>query len=141
MNFVLDASVAVKWYVPEIYVNEAVKLLDGDHDFHVPELIFPEISNIIWKKVKREDITQTEGRRIIAALLETNWAVHSHKQTLVSAYAGAEATGQTVYDFTYLALAISLDCEFVTADEKIYRTLENTPFKSNLKWIGDFQEE
>jgi predicted nucleic acid-binding protein len=139
MNYVLDASVVIKWYVPENYFQEAVTLMDGDHHFHVPELILPELGGIVWKKVRRKEIPNTEGKKIIAALLEKDWRVYSHKNTLVSAYVGAEATGQTVYDFAYLALAVSLDCEFVTADGKFYKALENTPFKSNLKWIGDFQ--
>jgi predicted nucleic acid-binding protein len=138
MNYVVDASVAVKWYIPEIYEKEATKLLKGGHRLHVPELILPEFSNIIWKKARRGEITGSEGDRIIAAFSRKRWTVHTHKQTIRSAYTGAEATGQTVYDWTYLALAVSLSCEFVTADEKFFKALENTTFKTNVKWIGDF---
>lgn len=138
MNYVVDASVSVKWYIPEIYEQEAARLLKGRHSFHVPEIILPEFSNIIWKKVRRGEITNTEGETIISAFSRKRWRIHSHKKIIKSAYAGAEATGQTVYDWTYLALAISLSCEFVTADEKFYKVVEQTAFKTNLKWIGDF---
>lgn len=138
MNYVVDASVSVKWYVPEIYEQEATRFLKGSHRLHVPELIYPEFSNIIWKKVRRGETTQAEGDRIINAFSRKRWLVYSHKRTVKSAYTGAESTGQTVYDWTYLALAISLGCEFVTADEKFYKALENTPLKANLLWIGDF---
>lgn len=138
MNYVLDASVSVKWYIPEIYEQEATRLLKGGHRIHVPELVLPEFSNIIWKKVRRGEITGDEGERIVTALARQRWTIHPHKRIIKSAYTGAEATGQTVYDWTYLALAISLSCEFVTADEKFYRTLGTTSFKTNLKWIGDF---
>lgn len=138
MRYVVDASVAVKWYVPEIYEREATRLLKGRHQLHVPELILPEVGNIIWKKVRRGEIRKTDGESIVAAVARKRWKIHPHKRTLKSAFTGAEATEQTVYDWTYLALAISLSCEVVTADEKFYKALENTAFKAYLKWIGDF---
>jgi len=140
MSYVVDASVAIKWYVPEILEREASNFLREKHDLHVPELILPEFSSIIWKKVKRGEMIEENANRIVAAISTRKWSIHPHQQIIVSAYAGANATGQTVYDWMYLALAISLSCEFVTADEKFYNALQNTPFKSNLKWIGDFKE-
>jgi predicted nucleic acid-binding protein len=141
MKYVVDASVAIKWYVPEIYEKEADLLLHGGDRLHVPELILPESANIIWKKVLRGEVTQTEGQLIIAALLKKEWTIHSHQKTLVAAYLGAQDTRQTVYDFTYMALAVSLGCEFVTADKKFYEALESTPFKANLKWIGEISRK
>lgn len=138
MRYVIDASVAIKWYLPEVHELEATRLLKARHQLHVPELIFPEIGNIVWKYVRRGDINKSEGEQIVAAVARKRWTVHSHKNTSKSAYTGAEATGQTVYDWTYLALAISLSCEFVTADEKFYKALGKTPFKTNLKWVGGF---
>ncbi|MEO5860277.1 MAG: type II toxin-antitoxin system VapC family toxin [Pyrinomonadaceae bacterium] len=137
MKYVVDASVAVKWYVPEIFEVEATQLFKGRHELHVPELILPEFSNIIWKKVSRGELSGTEGTKIVNAFTRKAWTIHSHRQTLRSAYAGAEATGQTVYDWTYLALAISLSCEFVTADERFYNAVTVTSLSSNIKWIGD----
>ncbi|MCC6327597.1 MAG: type II toxin-antitoxin system VapC family toxin [Acidobacteria bacterium] len=138
MRYVVDASVAVKWYVPEIHEPEAIRLLKGGHQFHVPELIYPEIGSIIWKKVRRGEVSNSAGRDVIAAVARKRWTIHEHRKTFKSACAGAEATGQTVYDWTYLALAISLTCELVTADEKFYKALETTSFSGNLKWIGHF---
>jgi len=138
VKYVVDASVAVKWYVPEIYEQEATTVLKGRHEFHVPELILPEFSNITWKKVRRGELSAAEGSKIVSAFARKSWTVHSHRQTIRSAFAGAEATGQTVYDWTYLALAISLSCEFVTADERFYKAVVTTLFESNIKWIGEF---
>ncbi len=138
MKFVIDASVAVKWFVPEIYEQEAVSLLNNKHRFHAPELIFPEFGNIIWKKViRRGEITQAEGEKIVSEFAQRKLTAHPQKTIIESAYTGAESSGQTVYDWTYLALAVSLSCEMVTADEIFYKALETTPLKSNLLWIGD----
>lgn len=98
MRYVVDASVSVKWYIPEIYEQEAARLLNGKHDFHAPELILPEFSNIIWKKTRKQETTIQEGRKIVSAFSQTRLTLHSHKNFINAAYFGAEQTGQTVYD-------------------------------------------
>ncbi len=137
MRYVVDASVAIKWYVPEVHEPEAVLLLNGQHELHVPDLIFPEIGNIVWKKVRKGQVSESVGEEIIASVASKSWTIHPHDQIIKSAYAGAVATGQTVYDWIYLILAISRSCELVTADEKFHKALERTAFKANMKWIGD----
>lgn len=137
MKLVVDASVSVKWYIPEIYEQEAGKLLQGSYQLHVPELILPEFCNVIWMKVRRNEITKAEGEKIVSAFSKKRWTIHTHQKIIKSAYTGAELSGKTVYDWTYLALAISLNCEMVTADSKFYKALETTTFKKNLKWIED----
>ncbi len=137
MILVVDASVAVKWYVPEINTPEAEKLLNGSYDLQAPELILPEFGSIVWKKVRRTDLTEQEATRIITAFGKQNIVFHSHRTLLNAAFAGAQASGQTVYDWSYLTLAISLSCEFITADERFYNTLKNTRLKKHLVWIGD----
>ncbi len=46
-------------------------------------------------------------------------------------------TNQTGYDWTYLALALSLGYEFVTADQRFYKALEKPRLKKYLLWIED----
>ena len=41
-RLVVDASVAVKWYVPEIHSEAAAKLLSGPYELIAPDLILPE---------------------------------------------------------------------------------------------------
>ncbi len=137
MKYVIDASVAVKWYVPEVFEQEAVSLLNSKNRFHAPELIFPEFCNVIWLKVRRGEITQAEGEQIVSEFIQRRLVIHSHKQIIEAAYKSAVLSGQTVYDWTYLALAISLSCKMVTADSRFYKALETTKLRSNLKWIGD----
>lgn len=137
MIIVTDASAVVKWYVSEIYTPEAEKLLVGIYEIHAPELMIIEFGSIIWKKVRKKDLTEKEADAIINAFGNQKIVFHSHKRMLKAAFHGAAATGQTVYDWSYLALAISLSCQFVTADEKFYKALENTKLKKHLLWIGD----
>jgi len=137
MIYVVDASLSIKWYVPEIYDREADKILNGGHQLHAPELILPELSNIVWKKTRKGELTEQKGEAIVSAFANAQIKFHPHKNLIASAFHGAATSGQTVYDWTYLALAIALNCQFVTADEKFYRALEKTTLKKNLLWIGD----
>ena len=134
---VVDASVAVKWYVPEVHTLEAEKLLNNTYEIHAPELMLPEFGNIVWKKVRKKDLTELEATQIIKAFGIQSIAFHSHQSLLKAAFTGALLSGQTVYDWSYLALAISLSCQFVTADERFYKALENTKLKKHLIWVGD----
>lgn len=137
MNYVIDASVAVKWYVPEIYEQEATRLKKSGGTFHAPELILPEFGNIIWKKTVRQELTSSEGKQIMAAFASEPLVLHSHQATCLAAYTGATTSKQTVYDWTYLALSLALSCQFVTADLRFYQALAKTSLKANLLWIGD----
>jgi Predicted nucleic acid-binding protein, contains PIN domain len=137
MRIVPDASVAIKWYINEVHTSSAEKLLDGTHELHAPELILPEFGNIVWKKVRRRELSSVEGSRIISTFAAQNIEMHSHKYILNAAFTGAEATGQTAYDWSYLALAVSLSCPFVTADERFFKALANSRLSKNLMWIGD----
>lgn len=137
MIVVVDASVAVKWYVDEIFGDNAEKLLDGTFELYAPELIVPEFGNIVWKKVRSGKTTPDEGRTIIEAFNNQNMNLQPQSHLLKHAYLGAEWSGQTVYDWMYLVLAISLSCKFVTADERFYKALENTKMRKQLLWIGD----
>ncbi len=137
MKRVIDASAAIKWYIPEIYEQEASRLQHSGDEFHAPELILPEFGSIVWKKVNRGEVTQKEGQKIVAEFSKTRLILHSHTPLIKSALTGAILTNQTVYDWTYLSLALSLGCQFVTADERFYKALEKTKLKKYLLWVGN----
>jgi predicted nucleic acid-binding protein len=40
--FVVDASVVVKWFVPEVYSEAAKRLLSEANDYFAPDLLFAE---------------------------------------------------------------------------------------------------
>ena len=53
----VDASVAVKWFVPENHSAEALRLLDEGFRRHIPVLLHTEVGQTIWKKVyQRKEI-------------------------------------------------------------------------------------
>jgi predicted nucleic acid-binding protein len=137
MNYVVDASVAVKWYVPEDYSDYAERLLDPANELHAPELIAPEFGDIIWKKVRRAELAEKKGREIIEAFLSVPMLKYPTTPLLEVVFAGALQTAQTIYDWTYLALAISLNCAMTTADDKLYKAIQAGSLAQHIIWVGD----
>ena len=47
---VVDASVAIKWFVREALHEEALRLVDNPDAMQAPDLLVVEVTNIAWKK-------------------------------------------------------------------------------------------
>ena len=141
IDFVVDAGVAIKWYVPEIHEADAKRFLNSAWNLHVPELFYPEFGNILWKKarlLKTPEITEVEGREILNLLLGVALTVHPMGPLLTTAFKLAvSAARATVYDSCYLVLAKALNCRLVTADRVFFDSLKSGPFGSHLVWVAD----
>ena len=68
-RYVVDASVAAKWFVPEVHSDAALRLFEGDHSLAVPDLFLSEFGNILWKKVRIRDLTREEASTRLELLL------------------------------------------------------------------------
>jgi predicted nucleic acid-binding protein len=116
--FVVDASLVIKWFVPEVDSDAARRWLGAPHDYIAPDLLFPETGNAVWKKVRRAELTPDEGRQLVADLSVIAVEAVAMRGLLPDAHALAVSTGITVYDATYLTLAIRLDTQVITGDDR-----------------------
>jgi len=121
--YVVDASVAVKWFVPESHSREAAALLDPSFTLHAPDLLFSEVSNALWKKTRRRELRPGEAGLVLRGLNSVPIEVTSVRQLAAAALDLALEAGCTVYDGVYLALAIHHDCRLVTADQRLGRLI------------------
>jgi predicted nucleic acid-binding protein len=135
---VVDASVVIKWHVPEIHAEGAARLLEDDApDLHAPDLLFPEVGNIAWKKVGRGELTSDQASAIVRLLAAAPLEVHPCGPLIEAALEIALRTGRTVYDSLYLALAVHLKGRLVTADERLCNALRGGALEPYLLWIED----
>ncbi len=125
--FVVDASVVVKWFVPEIHSDAARRLLTLPHQYFAPDLLFAEAANTIWKKTRRGELSIEDGSRLVADIGRVAVESISCRALAEDAHALANATGQTVYDALYVALAVRLDTRLITADARLAATLSGVP--------------
>jgi predicted nucleic acid-binding protein len=122
-RFVIDANAAIKWFIPEIHADQAVRFLDPDHERHVPDLLYLEVGNILWKKVRRLSLVPL--------------VVEPAPPMLGAAFEIALRTGRTTYDSLYLALAAAFGCKLVTADQTLYDALQDGPLAADVLWVVD----
>lgn len=135
---VVDANVVIKWHVTEDHSDAARRLLQDDAPvLHVPDLVFPEVGNILWKKIRRGELSEEKAREIAPLVAVAPLVVHPSAPLMEAALAIAISTGRTVYDSLYVALAVQLDCRLVTADEKLYNALKDGPLGSRILWVED----
>jgi predicted nucleic acid-binding protein len=135
--FVVDASVAVKWFVPEIHSEHAVRLLRKRVDLMAPELIQAELGNILWKKCRAGEFDGTTGGEILDNFKRSPLVVHPHEPLLKLAWEIAVKYRQTFYDSLYLSLAMAEKTRMVTADRKFFDALTGTAPSPHLLWIED----
>jgi predicted nucleic acid-binding protein len=133
--FVVDSSVAIKWYFPEIHEDAAERLLNPAYHLHVPHLFLLEFINVVCKKQRRGEIDAEESDFIINEIQQVPLKWHDDRLVLTKAYEIANETQRSLYDCLYLSLAISLDSEMVTADLKFYEALKTGHYANRLCWV------
>ena len=136
-RLVLDSSVVLKWSVPEVHSAEALRYLDPELDRDAPELLLAEVSNILWKKVGRGELSPAEAETIAIGVGRADINIHSMVPLFVPALRIALATGRTAYDCSYLALAELLSTRVVTADRRLCNALRGGPYADRVLWIED----
>ena len=136
-RFVVDSSVVIKWSIPEVHSDAALRFLDPDFDRDAPELLLAEASNILWKKVGRGGLTPSEAEKIAEDISEADINIHPLGSLFRPGLSIALATGRSAYDSIYLALADSLATRLVTADRRLYNALQNGPYARLVLWVED----
>ena len=140
--FVVDASVVVKWFVPEIHSDAARRLLALPHEYVAPDLLFAETANTIWKKIRRKELTAEEGQELVADIGRIAVETVSCRALAEDAHALATATGRTVYDSMYIALAVRLNTRSITADDRLEAALRNVPaVASHIQLLQTFEPD
>jgi predicted nucleic acid-binding protein len=135
-RYVVHANVVAKWFVPERLSEEAVRLLDERHELASPDLLWPKLGSVLWKKARAGQLTGREVARIVQALDQFPVTVFPSRLVLEGALEIALGTGRSVYDSVYMALAVALECPLVTADECLVNALAGGSLASHVLWVG-----
>jgi predicted nucleic acid-binding protein len=125
MSFVVDASVAAKWLVPENESDKAEDLLrrwqKRSFDLSAPQMILAEVANVLWKRSARGLLAANKAASLYSDFTRLKIPLEPNGNLVAAALELALHHRTSVYDGLYLALALDLGWDFVTADEKLYR--------------------
>jgi predicted nucleic acid-binding protein len=142
LNLVIDASVLIKFYVPEILFDRAEQLLlrveKGDVMLLAPDLIYSESGNTLWKKRRIKELTRSEIDEITDAIISLPLMIEASKPLLPLAMDISLAYGITVYDAMYVSLARVYETMMMTADRKLLDSLFKTDLKGSIIWLGHY---
>jgi predicted nucleic acid-binding protein len=141
---VVDASLAVKWVLPEQHSDRAVGLLREWKAKRIqpvaPVLLAVEAANAIYKRVRRGELSPSEGKLALRTLLQTGVLFQGDQHLCPEAWDIAHQFDRpAVYDAMYLALAFTLGCELWTGDERLYNAVRG---KLNwVRWVGELHPQ
>ena len=132
MIWIVDASVAAKWFVREPLKRAADSLLAGQGRLVAPTFMLAEAANIFWKKARRGEMEPVQGLAAQASLpmyiqhlVPTDDLIHRALQIAIT-------LGHPVYDCLNLACVERVDGVLVTADTKLIANVAGTDFASRI---------
>jgi predicted nucleic acid-binding protein len=118
-SLIVDASVAIKWYLKDTGSDEAHALRGTVDDLLAPELVIAEVGNAMWKRHLRGQI-EIEDALVVIDRVPRMFSWLSSLRELSSAAMRISATlPHPIYDCFYLALAERERSPVVTADQRL----------------------
>jgi predicted nucleic acid-binding protein len=137
LTLVVDASVALKWFLQEEGSDSAAALLDRDDLLIAPDLIVAEVCNAGWKAV-RAGMALPQQLEVAATRLPVVLdEVVPLAGLAADAVVAATSLDHPVYDCFYLVLAGQRDARLVTADLRLLRRVVNTPWAQRVVGLSD----
>jgi predicted nucleic acid-binding protein len=141
LRFVLDCSVAVKWYVPEVLSDVADDLLAeiraGKVRVVAPDSIFAEMGHALRRHLLAGRLLGDECDLLMARFVATPIPTVPTRRLAEDAMRLTVAEKRPFYDALYVALAIREDLRVLTVDggmiqsfAKLNRTVHLTDFRS-----------
>jgi predicted nucleic acid-binding protein len=127
VTVVIDASVALKWYVTEADSAAARAIFASERDVIAPELVIAEVSNASWRLLRRGELGRTQHVRIAQEIADMFSRLVSLRQLAPRAAALAHELDHPAYDCFYLALSEAEDAPLVTADRRLINKVAGTP--------------
>ena len=116
MKLIIDASVAVKWFLPEAASDLAARLLYSQHDLLAPDLLRLEVASVLLRGVRRGEMSPAQASRILEHELAVALRCEPTRPLAARAHAVSRDFGGSIYDAAYVALAEKTAAPLVTAD-------------------------
>jgi predicted nucleic acid-binding protein len=124
MTWVVDASVALKWFIKDEQNDHADKilrrLLSHPGDFAVPELFAFEMFSVLARMTKDVENIFVNG---VLPIMNSGILRFPMTDELAQKAAPHVAHGLTGYDAVYVALAEILNGQWLTFDDKAHRKI------------------
>ena len=108
--WVIDASVILKWFVPECSSELALRLKHTGAHLHAPTFLTLEVGNVLSRKRRRGELTAHDAEDIWRAFRLAPVSRHADETLVLAAFDLAQLTKQIVYDSCIWPSPLSLTC-------------------------------
>jgi predicted nucleic acid-binding protein len=139
-KIVVDTSVFIKWFKSrdEECLREARSLLaqvqSRPLEVHVPALLLYEVGNILLLKSR---LSPTSLEQTLEHLETLPFLVAPPATALLKRAARlGRQFGLTFYDASFLALAVELDCPYITADRRLFERIQTLEQVRHVSKVG-----
>ncbi len=137
MSLVVDASVAVKWFIQEPLRAQARRLVERHETLYAPDLLFAEVANAAWKLALRNEIDRGQALAMIVAVGDPFARVFPSFLLRERALDIALALEHPVYDCLYLACAEAAGAVLVTADARFCEAVAAGPYAGLVRHLSE----
>src|SRR3712207_5023507 len=100
---VVDASIAVKWFVQEERSERALAISQAAGRLAAPDRLFLEVANVLRRKMKRSEVASDQARLAVEQLPAMIETIVPSAALLRHAFDLAEELDHSDYDCAYLA--------------------------------------
>jgi predicted nucleic acid-binding protein len=118
-SFVVDASVAVKWFFQEAGSKDAFELREANTDLAAPDILIAEVGHAVWKKWRRKEVSEADALFVVRRMPLFFAALVSTIALSEQASKLSLELSHPIYDCLYLVLAQRERVPIVTADENM----------------------
>lgn len=121
---VVDASALIRLFIPDGPMAPGLEALlqgaeQGNDLALAPQLLLAEAGNVILRKVRRGELTFSEGGELLDLVGRLPLRLVTHDAFMRSAFELAHEEELSVYDAIYLALAIHHGARLFTCDDRL----------------------
>lgn len=133
---VIDTSVAIKWLADEPGTDQALALLRRIDFFYVPDFFLVEMDAVLTKKIRKRELEQQEASYLREEVRKLPFQLIAYENISEYAFDLAASLPVTLYDAMFLSVAIHNDSCMITADQRFYNGLQNTPLNDYIQLLS-----
>jgi predicted nucleic acid-binding protein len=140
-DFIVDASVALKWFVAETDSLVADELSAGNHRLFAPRLILTEVANALGRKAMAGFMSAAEACAYFRSLPHYFDGVLAVDELVEPALENACALRHPSYDLIYLEAARRLAAQLITADRRFTAKIAGSDLARHVTLLSDWRPE
>jgi predicted nucleic acid-binding protein len=134
---VLDANVAVRWFVDLPHKRQARAIAESGQTLLAPDLLIAEVANTLWRYVKAGDYELDHAAASMASLPSFFTGIVSSMSLAEGGLRMAKSLDHPVYDCLYAVLAVDRRATFITDDRRFAEKLRAGRHLPNVKLLEE----